>query len=58
MKKTTFYLEEELEKKLSHWMHTFLEVTGHKITKTAVITMLLKALLDNDSAQQDIKEME
>lgn len=56
--KTTFYLDDKIEQKLSHWMYKYYEITGKKITKTAVIHMLLVALLDTDTIEKDIKELQ
>jgi len=56
--KTTFYLDDDIEKKLVTWMAKYYELTGNKITKTAVIRMLLNALLDTDNPEQDIRDMQ
>jgi hypothetical protein len=57
-KKMTFYIEEELEHDLQMWTHKYFELTGNKITKTEVINMLLRALLETESVEKDILEMQ
>lgn len=57
-KKMTFYIDEELERNLIIWITKYLEMTGKKITKTDVINMLLNALLETKSIEEDIKDMQ
>lgn len=48
----------EHEKMLTQWLYKHYEITGKKITKTEVLNMLLEALLNTDSIEQDIREMQ
>ncbi len=57
-KKTTFYIDEDHAKLLTHWIYKYYELTGKKITRTDVINMLLEALLNTNSIEQDIREMQ
>ena len=57
-KKTTFYIEEETDKQLTYWLYKYFELTGKKMTKTAVIHMLLNALFDTDNVEADIREIQ
>lgn len=58
-KKMTFYVDESWDAKLMHWQHQYLAATGKKLTKSAVIDMLLHALLENiDLKQMDLKQHE
>lgn len=45
-KKMTFYIDTSIEEKLNHWLYKMYSSTGNKYTKTAVIHMLLEALLN------------
>ena len=49
-KKMTFYIEEEIEEKLIDWLHKHNKLTGKKLTKTSILNMLLKSLLNNDES--------
>jgi len=57
-KKMTFYIETNLEHDLQIWINKYFELTSKKITKTDVLNMLLNALLETETAEQDIKEMQ
>lgn len=47
-------MNEEYDKMLSHWLYKYYELTGKKLTKTDVLNMLVEALLNSETIEEDI----